>query len=242
MLLSDGMMARSQKIDMVLAHPSLTNRSSNQVSKRERPTNPNKMNTHYNISVALVAQRDATKAMTDAACAAWETARDADKENLVLAEMWENYEEIRGADHEALWKLQQAWLDAWRAQASPPAPVAGLSVEQYEEAACVYRVRSELDRAIMDAYIELGYGPAAWNPFWEERGLMEIFAERCEGYVAARREQAAAEAERERLLVEWEALPVAERKSSHPLFRARVVCCERAEKARRLWNLSPLCA
>jgi hypothetical protein len=179
------------------------------------------MNAFYNIPAA---QRDQTKAMAAAARAAWQAAQDAEEENEVLAELWETYEEIRGVDQEALWTLQQAWLDAWRAQAVPAAPAAGLSVEQYEEIARVFRLRAELDRAIMDAYIELGYGPFAWNPFWEECGLME----RYESYVAARLAQAEAEAERERLLVEWVALPVSERKSSHPLFRARVDCCRRA--------------
>ena len=200
------------------------------------------MNAFYNISAGLVAQRDATKAMADAARAAWQSAQDAEAEWNLLAELWENYEGIRGADHEALWALLQAWLDAWRTQGALAAPAAGLSVEQYEEAARVYRLRAELGRAIMDAYIVLGYGPGTWNPFWEERGLMDGFADLCEGYVAARREQAEAEAERERLLVDWARLPVEERKSSHPNFRARVAALERAAAARERWFLSPLCA
>ena len=200
------------------------------------------MNAFYNIPAAVAAQRDATKTLAVAARAAWQSAQEAEEENDLLVELWENYEEIRAFDQEALWALQQAWLDAWNAQAAPAEPVAGRPVEQYEEDALVFRMRAEIDRAIMDAYIELGYGPGAWNPFWEERGLMEIFAERCEGYVAARREQAEAEAERERLLVEWGRVPVAERKSSHPNFRARVAALERAAAARELWFLSPLCA
>ncbi len=216
--------------------------SSNQVSKRERPAEPSDMNAFYNIPAAVSAQRDQTKALAAAARAAWQSAQDAEEENEVLAELWENYEEIRGVDQEALWTLQQAWLDARHAQAAPAEPAAGRSVEQYEESARVFRMRAEIDRAIMDAYIELGYGPAAWNPFWEERGRMEGFADLCEGYVAARREQAEAEAERERLLVEWGRMPVAERKSSHPNFRARVDCCRRSEEARQRWFLSPLCA
>lgn len=200
------------------------------------------MNAFYNISTGLVAQRDTTKAMAVAARAAWQNAQDANEENEVLAELWENYEEIRGVDHEALWALQQAWIDAWNAQVVPVEPAAGLSVEQYEDMARVYRLRAEIDRAIMDAYIELGYGPGAWNPFWEERGIIEIFAERCEGYVAARREQTEAEAERERLLVEWARVLPDERKSSHPLFAACVDCCRRSEEARVRWFLSPLYA
>ena len=204
------------------------------------------MNAFYNIPAGLVAQRETTKTLAAEARAAWQTAQDADEENNLLAELWENFEELRGVDHEALWTLQQAWLDAWRAQGAPAAPAAGLSVEQYEEAARVFRVRAELGRSIMDAYIELGYGPYAWNPFWEERGLMEGFADLCEGYVAARREHAEAEAERERLLVEWAKLPPAERipagGGSHPLFAARVDCCRRSEEARQRWFLSPLYA
>ena len=200
------------------------------------------MNAFYNIPAGLVAQRDSTKTLAAAARAAWQSAQDADEENEVLAELWENYEDLRGVDHEALWGLQQAWVEAWRAQGAPAAPAAGRSAEQYEEAARVYRLRAELGRAIMDAYIELGYGPFAWNPFWEERGLMDGFADLCESYVAARREHAAAEAERERLLVDWARVPPAERKSSHPNFRARVAALERAAAARELWFLSPLCA
>lgn len=198
------------------------------------------MNAFYNISVGLVDQRDQTKAMAAAASAAWKTARDADEENVVLAEMWENYEELRSADHEALWTLQQAWLDAWRTQEAPVAPVAGLSVEEYEGMIRVYLLRAELDRAIMDAYIVLGYRHSAWNQFWEESMYMVQQATLCNEFVHARLELAQAEAERERLLVEWAAVPVAERKSTHTIFRARVECCRRAEEARARITISPL--
>lgn len=200
------------------------------------------MNAFYNIPVALAAQQDETKALAAAARAAWQTAQDADEENSVLAELWENYEKIRAADHEALWALQPAWLDAWHTSVEPMAPVAGRSAEEYQGRAHVYRMRAALVRAIMDAYIELGYGQITWNQFWEEAQYMERHAVLCEEFVDARREYDEAEAERERLLVEWAALPVAERKSSHPLFRARVACCERSVKAQERLSMSPLCA
>lgn len=200
------------------------------------------MNAFYNIPAGLVAQRETTKTLAAEARAAWQTAQDADEENVVLAELWENYEELRAFDHEALWALQQAWLDAWQRQPAPAAPEAGRDVEHYEDRARVFRVRAELARAIMDAYIELGYREYAWYPYWQERGRMDEVATLCESYVDARREHAEAEAERERLLVEWAKLPPAERKSSHPIFRARVAAVERAAAARERWFLSPLYA
>lgn len=200
------------------------------------------MNAFYNIPAALVAQRVQTKALADAARATWQAAQDAEEENVVLAEMWDNYEEIRAFDQEALWALQQAWVEAWQRQPAPAAPEAGRDVEHYEDRARVFRVRAELSQSIVDAYIELGYQEYAWHPYWQERGRMDEIATLCESYVDARREQVEAEAERERLLVEWAKLPPAERKSSHPLFRARVAAVERAATARERWFLSPLCA
>ena len=134
----------------------------------------------------------------------------------------------------ALWSLQQAWLDAWRTQGTLAAPVAGMSVEDYDAAARGYRMRADIDMAIIDAYTELGYGAFAWDQFWDDKGRMDDAARLCRVYIDARREQVAAEAERERLLVEWAALPVAERKSSHPIFCARVSCCERMRRSQLL--------
>ena len=200
------------------------------------------MNAFYNIPAGLVAQRDQTKALADAARAAWQAAQDAEEENVVLAEMWDNYEEIRAFHREALWALQQAWVEVWQRQPAPAAPEAGRDVEHYEDRARVFRVRAELAQSIIDAYIELGYQEYAWYPYWQERGRMDGFADLCEGYVAARREHAEAEAERERLLVDWGRVPPAERKSSHPNLRARGAALERAAAARERWFLSPLYA
>jgi hypothetical protein len=123
----------------------------------------------------------------------------------------------------------------------PVAVEAGLWEDDYEAAARRFRLRAELSRAIENAYVDLGYGGATTGDFYGEQRRMEAMAAECEAYVAARRDQAAAEAERERLLVEWAKLTPADRKSSHPLFRARVDCCRRSDEARKRWFLSRLC-
>jgi hypothetical protein len=191
------------------------------------------MNTHYGIPAALVAQWESADAAVKEARAEY----DADP----WGETWEAYETTVDAYSEAAYEILQAWLAAWRAEAVPAAVEAGLTDEEYETAARRFRMRAALDGAIENAYFVHGYGVGAVGEFYAERIRMERMATECEAYVAARREQAEAEAERERLLVEWAKLPVAERKSSHPLFRARVDCCTRSEEARQRWFLSRLC-
>jgi hypothetical protein len=193
------------------------------------------MNTHYNIPVDLIAKWESASAR----CAAARAEYYADQ----WGESWMTYEATVGAYCEAVYEILQAWLAASRAQPMPVAVEAGLTDEEYETAARRFRLRAELSHAIENAYIALGYGRtlAEVRLNHEEQRRMEAMAAECEAYVAARREQAAAEAEREHLLVEWAALPPAERKSSHPVFRARVDCCTRSEEARKRWFLSRLC-
>jgi hypothetical protein len=201
--------------------------------ENDLPTYTNKMNTHYGIPAALVAQWESARAEMEGARAEWE----ADQ----CGETWDAYEETEDTYREVLYDILQEWLRAWRTEGIPAPVEAGLSEEEYEVAARRFRLRAELSRAIVDAYIVHDYGITALEPFYQDRVRVEAMAAECEVYVAARREQAAAEAERERLLVEWAKLPVAERKSSHPLFRARVDCCTRSEEARQRWFLSRLC-
>ena len=191
------------------------------------------MNTHYNMPAALVAQWESADAAVKEARAEY----DADP----WGETWEAYETTVDAYSEAAYEILQAWLAAWRAEAVPAAVEAGLGDEEYEAAARRFRLRAELAGAIENAYFVHGYGVGAVGAFYAERVRMGAMAAECEAYVAARREQAAAEAERERLLVEWAKLAPAERKSSHPLFRARVDCCTRSDQARGRWFLSRLC-
>jgi hypothetical protein len=191
------------------------------------------MNTHYGIPAALVAMWESARTEMEGARAEWE----ADQ----CGETWDAYEKMEETYREALYDILQAWLRAWRTEGVLAPVEAGLSDEEYEAAARRFRLRAELSRAIVDAYIVHNYGIATLEPFYQDRVRVEAMATECEAYVAARREQVAAEAERDRLLVEWGKLPVAEHKSSHPLFRARVDCCTRSEEARQRWFLSRLC-
>ena len=189
------------------------------------------MHAFYNIPQALVAERVVTLALANAAVNTWTAARDAGEDNTILAELWEKYEELSVPYHEALTALKNAWLDAWRAEAEPMAPVAGLSVAHYKECVWGYCMRSELVHAIS---IAIGYTEADYKSFWQEKERMDDAATLCRVYMDARREQIAAEAERERLIIEWERLPVGERKSTHPIFCARVACCERIRRSQLL--------
>jgi hypothetical protein len=192
------------------------------------------MNTHYNIPAALVARWENALAAVGAVRVEYEDGQS--------EEIWMAYETLESTYKDALYDLLEAWLAAWRAEPVPVAVEAGLWEDDYEAAARRFRLRAELSRAIENAYVDLGYGGATTGDFYGEQRRMEAMAAECEAYVAARREQAEAEAERERLLVDWGRVPVAERKSSHPNFRARVDCCRRSEEARQRWFLSPLYA
>jgi hypothetical protein len=191
------------------------------------------MNTHYRIPAALVAMWERARDEMEAARAEWE----ADQ----CGETWATYEEAEEVYRDIQYDILQAWLGAWRTEGIPAPVEAGLSEEEYEVAARRFRLRAELGRAIVDAYIVLNYGIHTWEPFYQERVRVEAMAAECEAYVAARREQAEAEAQRERLLVDWAKLAPEDRKSSHPLFRARVDCCTRSEEARKRWFMSRLC-